>query len=193
MSPAAPANSPSRWRRWGHEPARQVAAEPGPHPGPELGPPFLTSSYFTPEGAFRASEAAANYGPSTVAYVAEDGGPRWFLARYLDSWSFVPISRRGPFWTFGSRATLSMDDSRPVQAYFGDGLSDAVLYGYRADPAVEALEFRFQTEGGPVSLWCRTFREDLFLCSAQGFVRDQALDCRAYGPGGALLWEGGII
>ena len=26
-----------------------------------------TSSYFTPEGAFRASEAAANYGPSTVA------------------------------------------------------------------------------------------------------------------------------
>ncbi len=68
-----------------------------------------------------------------------------------------------------------------------------VLYGYRADPAVEALEFRFQTEGGPVSLWCRTFREDLFLCSAQGFVRDQALDCRAYGPGGALLWEGGII
>lgn len=108
----------------------------------------FTSSYFTPEGAFRASEAAANYGPSTVAYVAEDGGTRWFLARYLDSWSFVPISRRGPFWTFGSRATLSMDDSRPVQAYFGDGLSDAVLYGYRADPAVEALEFRFQTEGG---------------------------------------------
>ena len=153
----------------------------------------FTSSYFTPEGAFRASEAAANYGPSTVAYVAEDGGTRWFLARYLDSWSFVPISRRGPFWTFGSRATLSMDDSRPVQAYFGDGLSDAVLYGYRADPAVEALEFRFQTEGGPVSLWCRTFREDLFLCSAQGFVRDQALDCRAYGPGGALLWEGGLI
>ena len=96
----------------------------------------FTSSYFTPEGAFRASEAAANYGPSTVAYVAEDGGTRWFLARYLDSWSFVPISRRGPFWTFGSRATLSMDDSRPVQAYFGDGLSDAVLYGYRADPAV---------------------------------------------------------
>lgn len=56
----------------------------------------FTSSYFTPEGAFRASEAAANYGPSTVAYVAEDGGTRWFLARYLDSWSFVPISRRGP-------------------------------------------------------------------------------------------------
>ena len=153
----------------------------------------FTSSYFTPEGAFRASEAAANHGPSTVAHVAEDGGTRWFLARYLDSWSFVPISRRGPFWTFGSRATLSMDDSRPVQAYFGDDISDGVLYGYRADPAVEAPEFRFQTEGGPVSLWCRTFREDLFLCSAQGFVRDQALDCRAYGPGGALLWEGGII
>ena len=56
----------------------------------------FTSSYFTPEGAFRASEAAANHGPSTVAYVAEDCGTRWFLARYLDSWSFVAGGPSGP-------------------------------------------------------------------------------------------------
>ena len=45
----------------------------------------FTSSYFTPEGAFRASEAAANYGPSTVAYVAEDGF-------WPDTWTPGPLS-----------------------------------------------------------------------------------------------------
>ena len=90
MSPAAPANSPSRWRRWGHEPARQVVAEPAPHPGPELGPPFLYLQLFHPGGGLPGPPKPP---PTTVP-------PPWPMWRrtaeragfWPDTWTPGPLS-----------------------------------------------------------------------------------------------------
>ncbi|HZK02777.1 MAG TPA: hypothetical protein VFC96_07940 [Anaerovoracaceae bacterium] len=120
--------------------------------------------FFSPTKALHTSEKDLHYGPTEIVHSFERDNMRYFLGRYENYITFVPIKRAmGIFWRYGGGFGVENHSDKPVFYSYRSNDDEYAIFGVRNDHDIVRIDLVFK---GPDEYTKRIsideFYDDLF-------------------------------